>query len=78
MSLTVGQVASLFRSLECDHSQMKECHPGCGHYSCPCGIFWDDGFDGFDSQISSDDDGVFVPALPAPVTYVSKNYKSAK
>lgn len=30
----------------CDHSQMKECHPGCGHFSCPCGISWDEGSEG--------------------------------
>lgn len=30
----------------CDHSQMTECHVGCGHFSCPCGITWDEGFEG--------------------------------
>lgn len=26
---------------DCDHRRMKECHPGCGHYACPCGLSWD-------------------------------------
>jgi len=31
---------------ECDHSQMRECCEGCGHFSCPCGITWDEGAEG--------------------------------
>lgn len=28
----------------CDHTQIAPCcEPDCGHYSCPCGLFWDDG-----------------------------------
>jgi hypothetical protein len=34
----------------CDHSQMTECHDGCGHFSCPCGIYWDDGAEGHFSE----------------------------
>lgn len=26
----------------CDHRQMRECHPGCKHYTCPCGVSWDE------------------------------------
>lgn len=27
----------------CTHPRMRECHRGCGHYSCPdCGLEWDD------------------------------------
>lgn len=29
--------------LACDHSGMDECHPGCGHFACPCGVSWDEG-----------------------------------
>lgn len=37
---------------ECDHSQMRECCEGCGHFSCPCGINWDEGAEGhFDDEI---------------------------
>jgi hypothetical protein len=31
---------------ECDHSAMTECCDGCGHFSCPCGITWDEGSEG--------------------------------
>ena len=31
---------------ECDHAQMTECCEGCGHFSCPCGITWDENFEG--------------------------------
>lgn len=27
----------------CSHRQMQECHPGCGHFACPCGVSWDEG-----------------------------------
>lgn len=30
----------------CTHTKMTECHPGCGHFSCPCGVFWDEGSEG--------------------------------
>lgn len=36
----------LLERMSCDHSQMTECHPGCGHFSCPCGVSWDEGSDG--------------------------------
>jgi hypothetical protein len=29
---------------------MIECHEGCGHFSCPCGITWDEGSEGSDRQ----------------------------
>ena len=29
--------------LTCEHVDMVECHPGCGHFSCPtCGLTWDE------------------------------------
>jgi hypothetical protein len=37
---------SPLESLFCDHTQMAECCDGCGHFSCPCGITWDEGFEG--------------------------------
>lgn len=27
----------------CTHAKMTECHRGCGHFSCPCGVYWDEG-----------------------------------
>lgn len=27
----------------CSHENMAECHPGCGHLSCSCGLEWDEG-----------------------------------
>ena len=27
----------------CDHAEMVEHQPGCGHLACPCGFTWDDG-----------------------------------
>ena len=30
----------------CDHRKMRECHSGCGHFSCPCGVSWDEGAEG--------------------------------
>lgn len=35
-----------FEALYCDHTAMTECCPGCGHFSCPCGITWDEGAEG--------------------------------
>lgn len=33
--------------LSCLHVRMRECHPGCGHWSCPdCDLSWDDGGEG--------------------------------
>jgi hypothetical protein len=32
----------------CKHERLAECHPGCGHWSCPdCDFSWDDGYDNF-------------------------------
>lgn len=39
----------------CDHRKMRECCPGCGHYSCPCGISWDEGAEGPGPFSDSDD-----------------------
>lgn len=31
----------------CDHKNMTDCCAGgCGHYTCSCGEYWDDGFSG--------------------------------
>lgn len=30
----------------CTHAKMKECHLGCGHFACPCGVYWDEGSEG--------------------------------
>lgn len=30
----------------CDHADMAECHPGCGHFTCSCGLTWDEGSEG--------------------------------
>lgn len=44
----------------CDHTDMVECCPGCGHFNCPCGVSWDEGFEGdeyldpFDMMVSQD------------------------
>ena len=33
----------VLHGLDCTHPHMHECHPGCGHLSCPdCGLEWDD------------------------------------
>ncbi len=39
---TKEQVEALF----CDHTDMEECHAGCEHFSCSCGIVWDEGAEG--------------------------------
>ena len=31
---------------ECDHSAMTEHCVGCGHFWCPCGITWDEAYEG--------------------------------
>ncbi len=36
----------IYDAVFCDHSEMKECCPGCGHFSCPCGIAWDEAAEG--------------------------------
>lgn len=44
---------------ECDHSQMTECCDGCGHFSCPCGIYWDEGAEGHFTLFDEYDPSVF-------------------
>jgi len=48
-----------YNAIFCDHSQMKECcsgsGSGCGHFSCPCGVYWDDGAEGSFSEDYDDD-----------------------
>jgi hypothetical protein len=38
----------LLEGLACDHTQIAPCCDpiDCGHYSCPCGLYWDDGASG--------------------------------
>ena len=33
-------------AIDCGHSAMTECCDGCGHFSCPCGVSWDEGAEG--------------------------------
>jgi hypothetical protein len=35
--------AQRLENMTCDHAQMNSCCVGCGHFSCPCGLYWDDG-----------------------------------
>ena len=38
--------ARVLNGLQCLHSRMGECHPGCGHWHCPdCGLTYDEGTD---------------------------------
>jgi len=30
----------------CEHDAMSECCDGCGHFSCPCGVSWDESAEG--------------------------------
>lgn len=30
----------------CDHAKMTECCDGCGHFSCACGVAWDEESEG--------------------------------
>lgn len=49
----MAQVMQRFEAVFCDHTQMAPCcEPDCGHYSCPCGIYWDEGAEGgfFDEE----------------------------
>lgn len=40
-------MVSRFETVFCDHVQIAPCcEPDCGHYSCPCGLYWDDGAEG--------------------------------
>lgn len=41
--LTRADRLALLAAISCDHAAMAECHPGCGHFSCPCGVSWDEG-----------------------------------
>jgi len=40
-------VTYCFNAIFCDHTQMVECHEGCGHFACPCGIAWDECAEGY-------------------------------
>lgn len=42
--MTKTEVEQILRGVACDHERMTECHPGCGHWSCSCGLIWDDGW----------------------------------
>lgn len=48
---------------QCDHPNMKECHPGCGHWSCDdCGLNWDDwGEGGVDARAELPDTKLQIP-----------------
>ena len=36
-------IARILRGITCNHRRMRECHEGCGHWSCPdCGVSFDD------------------------------------
>ena len=38
------EVETALAGMDCDHPNMKECHPKCGHWECPdCGLSFDDG-----------------------------------
>lgn len=52
-------IVSLFEAVFCGHERMAECHDGCGHFWCPCGIIWDDGAEGgpFDDELYDCDPG---------------------
>lgn len=50
------EAATDLEAVFCDHSQMLECHDGCGHFSCPCGLFWDEGSEGGDGGFDPDND----------------------
>ncbi len=44
MRRALREALTLLRGLTCAHRRMRECHVGCGHWSCPdCGLDWDDG-----------------------------------
>jgi hypothetical protein len=38
---------------------MTECCDGCGHFSCPCGIYWDEGAEGHFTLFDEYDPSVF-------------------
>ena len=45
----------ILTGLRCDHQRMVECHPGCGHFSCPtCGLTWDEYAEGSDPAVPDD------------------------
>lgn len=54
-SPVVGRVLAISpvpRGAYCDHRRMVDhCEargkPRCEHYECPCGIFWDEGAEGY-------------------------------
>lgn len=44
MRSTLREALVLLKGLSCTHPRMRECHPGCGHWTCPdCRLYWDDG-----------------------------------
>jgi hypothetical protein len=46
-SLDGRAVAVCLVGLTCEHRQLRECHPGCGHFWCSqCGLTWDEAAEG--------------------------------
>lgn len=56
--MTQPAVTYVYDAIFCDHSQMTECCPvvGCGHFSCPCGISWDEYAEGHFDELDEPTD----------------------
>ena len=52
MNGTVRRLAIPPPGAYCSHVRIRECHPGCGHWSCPCGVSWDDWGEGGVSDLA--------------------------
>lgn len=44
--MVIRKLAEVPKGATCQHENMKECCEGCGHFSCSCGLSWDDNYEG--------------------------------
>ena len=40
--MVIRKLAEVPKDATCEHENMKECCDGCGHFSCSCGLSWDE------------------------------------
>ncbi len=40
--MVIRKLAEVPKGATCEHENMKECCDGCGHFSCSCGLSWDE------------------------------------
>ena len=44
--ISKGKMEEMPKGATCEHENMIECCEGCGHFSCSCGLTWDENAEG--------------------------------